>query len=153
MLEARIKAELSGDRPYLILEKMKGIRALLDSGALCPVWVRDEKQLVESFGARACGECVRFTVFGGKEITGTLYEVPLFTLAETLFFTNLPVIAAKDASEDDTAILLPATMFKGMVVTLDPLKDEMLLKILDGQPSRRLKVTDKDGDIRILTVT
>ena len=62
-------------RPVVHLESFYGYDAMLDSGALFPIWVSEEETLIE-LGAELKLENVEFGGFGGKSI-GKLYKLPM----------------------------------------------------------------------------
>ena len=151
-LKVRLPLDVTFDRPIVQLRQMKGMFAMIDTGALCPIWVQDERELLSSYNVRCEKEDVTFTVFGGIVVHGSLYTIDVFTLDNSLFYTNMPIIASRDESFRDVSMLFPMTMFRGMQVALDPQAGVLELTILDGQPSRRIKITDEGGEIHILSV-
>ena len=79
-------------RPVLFLADWHKFDAMLDTGALFPVWVDEEKALIK-LGAECIKEKVTFDGFGGEAV-GNLYRLPYFRIGE-LIFPDLPVISCK----------------------------------------------------------
>ena len=64
-------------RPVIYLADWHKFDAMLDTGALFPVWVDEEKALIK-LDAECIKEKVTFGGFGGEAI-GNLYRLPYFT--------------------------------------------------------------------------
>lgn len=60
MRQSMLKLDRNYQRPVVILEN--GIMALLDTGALMPVWIDDEEILINEFKARLFKKKVSFIV-------------------------------------------------------------------------------------------
>lgn len=102
------------DRPLIELDKVfSGCTALLDTGALIPVWTKSEA-LLKELGATLEIENVTFGSFGGQTV-GNLYRLD-FELGEYLY-PNMPIIASSDDAIPGY-ILLSATMFLDMDITI-----------------------------------
>ena len=71
---------LDSSRPIIRIEKFYNVHAMLDTGAVIPVWVDDE-QILKNIGGVVIAYNQPFGGFGG-ETRGTLYRIPLFQLGE-----------------------------------------------------------------------
>ena len=60
-------------RPIVKLHNWKGFHALLDTGAIFPIWTADESML-DSLGGKCVSKGVSFSGFGGKTV-GNLYKL------------------------------------------------------------------------------
>ena len=102
------------DRPLIELNDIfEGCTALLDTGALIPIWTKSEKLLVE-LGATLIKKKVSFNGFGGDAV-GSLYRLD-FRLGD-YYYPNMPIVA----TVDDTIpgyFLLSATMFLDMDIAI-----------------------------------
>ena len=65
-------------RPVVFLKDWHQFDAMIDTGALFPVWVDEEKALIK-LGAECIKKDVTFGGFGGKAI-GNLYRLPVFQI-------------------------------------------------------------------------
>lgn len=75
-MEQRFDLEMSADRPILRLDYLfPGCTALIDTGALFPVWTKS-RELLEALGAKVCKRNVLFSGFGGN-VYGDIYTFTL----------------------------------------------------------------------------
>lgn len=72
-MQLTLQLDATSRRPVVKLGWFNGCRALLDTGALFPVWTSDGK-LLQQLGAKLEKEEVTFGGFGGKA-KGSLYRV------------------------------------------------------------------------------
>ena len=133
-------------RPTLYLESFFRLSAMLDTGAVLPVWVEDE-ELLQSIGAIQIAENQPFGGFGGMT-TGTLYRIPLFRCGD-LMFPELPIIASH--SELSCQMILSATMFSGLIYEIDDFHHNFNVTIPDKESLvRKLVVEDINGKLHVL---
>ncbi|MBO6178646.1 MAG: hypothetical protein J6O04_05710 [Selenomonadaceae bacterium] len=133
-------------RPTLYLESFFRLSAMLDTGAVLPVWVEDE-ELLQSIGAIQIAENQPFGGFGGMT-TGTLYRIPLFRCGD-LMFPELPIIASH--SELSCQMILSATMFSGLIYEIDDFHHNFNVTIPDKESLvRKLVVEDNNGKLHVL---
>lgn len=65
-MEQRFELDVSASRPVLRLDHLfPGCTALIDTGALFPVWTKN-RDLLEALGAKICKRNVLFSGFGGN---------------------------------------------------------------------------------------
>ena len=133
-------------RPVVHLEKDLNINAMLDTGAVVPVWVKEEK-ILQAIGGIKIRENATFGGFGGNT-TGSLYHIPTFTVGD-LTFPHLPVIV----SEMDAPfhMILSATMFKRLIYEIDDYHHKLNITVPDGESLIR-NIIDRDDNGRLKIV-
>lgn len=72
-MQLTLKLDASARRPVVKLDWFNGCRALLDTGALFPVWTANGNSL-QQLGAKLIKEKVNFGGFGG-DAEGSLYRI------------------------------------------------------------------------------
>ena len=77
-------------RPVVYLPDWHKFNAMLDTGALFPVWVDDEESL-KDLGAECLREDVEFGGIGGNA-KGKLYRLPFVKIGD-LIYPKLPMVA------------------------------------------------------------
>ena len=88
-----------------------------------------------------------FGGFGGTT-TGTLYRIPLFRCGE-LIYPEFPIIAAH--IDLPCQMLLPATMFSGLIYEVDACNHKFNVTIPDHESHvRKLIIEDRNGNLHIL---
>lgn len=140
-MQITLKLDENSRRPVVKLDWFYGCRALLDTGALFPVWTGNAV-LLEKLGAKLVQEEeVGYGGFGGKAF-GKLYRVN-FWLGE-LLFAEMPIVATQMESLN-CHIILPATMFDKMVYEIDTINHILNVDTKDNQVVRVLRVSDDYG--------
>lgn len=133
-------------RPVTYLSDWHRFYALLDTGALFPVWVADETAL-KKLDAELLIEHVEFGGFGGKA-HGKLYKLPYFQLGD-LIYPNLHIILCQ--MDMPCQIILSATMFHNLRYEVDDENHALNITVPDGQSTvRNLVIRDKDGKLQVL---
>lgn len=136
----------NAQRPTAILENFHHLIAMLDTGAVLPVWVKDEKTL-QAMGAVAVAHHQPFGGFGGMT-TGTLYRLPLFRCGE-LIYPEFPVIASR--IDLPCQMLLSATMFSGLIYEIDDCHHKFNVTVPDHESHvRKLTIADRGGRLHVL---
>ena len=128
-------------RPIARLDWFNDCRALIDTGALFPVWTKSESLLVK-LGAKLERESVNFSGFGG-ETSGSLYRVN-FSL-NGLQYIDMPIVA-KPMENLNCHMILSATMFEKMVYTIDTINKRFTFDTTDNQIVRVLRISDEYGN-------
>ena len=146
MIEFTLDLYKNIQRPVIFLEEWHKFDAMLDTGALFPVWVEAENAL-----ARIGGECitrdVKFGGFGGEAV-GNLYKLPYLKIGK-IIFTNLPIIACK--VEAPCHMILSASMFSGLRYEIDDENHKLNVIVPDSQSHvRNLKIWDENGHLQVL---
>lgn len=132
-------------RPTVRLSNFFQINAMLDTGAVLPVWVEEEEAL-KKIGGVPVAFNQPFGGFGGMT-EGTLYKIPLFRCGE-LMFPEFPVIASK--INLPCQMLLSATMFNGLVYEIDDWHHRFNVTIPDHESHvRKLIIEDRNGNLHI----
>ena len=134
-------------RPTMPLEKWFDFDAMLDTGALFPVWVDDE-ELLKATGATLVKDPVEFSGIGGRA-EGKLYQIPYFQIGE-LIFPNMHIICYPMESRT-CHLLLSSTMFYGLRCEIDYENFCLNVTIPDRETEvRNLHIEDKDGHLYVL---
>lgn len=134
-------------RPVIEVGIFPGCRALIDTGAVIPVWVASESQLAASEDVRATGRRGTVSGFGGSS-EGNLYEMTLDF--DGLYYIDLPIVASR-MRNTPWHIILPATLFDNMIYTIDNIRRIAIFVAPDNQLVRHLKYCDKDGSLYIFS--
>lgn len=133
-------------RPTAKLENFFHLHALIDTGALLPVWVRDEVEL-KAIGGVLVASNQPFGGFGGMT-KGTLYRIPIFRCGD-LLFPDFPIIASH--ADLPCQIILSATMFSGLIYEIDDCHHQMNVTIPDKESTiRRMTIEDRNGRLHVL---
>ena len=134
-------------RPIAYLKTWYKIDAMIDTGALIPVWTRDEKILL-NLGGKLIQENIKFRGFGGRT-QGNLYCISNFIMGK-LLFTKLYVIAHAD-NELPCHMILSATMFRNLMYEIDDKNHKLNVTIPDGESEiRNLIIRDSNGKLHVL---
>ena len=133
-------------RPILKIENFFNIYAMLDTGAVIPVWIKNETFL-KTIGGEIIAYNQPFGGFGG-EARGTLYRIPVFRLGD-LIYPELPVIAS--SIDLPCNMLISATMFGGLIYEIDDYHHKFNVTIPDVKSYvRKLEVKDSGGKLHVL---
>jgi len=143
-MQLTLKLDASARRPVVKLDWFNGCRALLDTGALFPVWTANGNSL-QQLGAKLIKEKVNFGGFGG-DAEGSLYRID-FQLGG-LIFKDMPIVAT-NMKDLNCHLILPATMFDKMVYEIDTINHALNVDTKDNQLIRILKVSDDSGKISV----
>ena len=144
MIEITINLNKNTRRPIAMIDWFKGCRAMIDTGAIIPVWTASDNDL-KILGATLERKNVSFGGFGG-EAKGNQYRIN-FRL-DKLMYVDMPIIA-KEMSDLSCHMILPATMFEKMIYTIDDISKKMEIKILDNQIVRNLRLSNDKGSISV----
>ena len=143
-MQLTLQLDETSRRPVVELDWFYGCRALLDTGALFPVWTSDG-ELLKQLGARLEKEEVYFGGFGGKA-KGSLYRVD-FRIGQ-LIFKDMPIVAT-DMKDLNCHLILSATMFDKMVYEIDTINHKLNIDIKDNQPVRLLRISNDAGKMSV----
>lgn len=134
------------NRPIIKLDYIfTGCTALLDTGAIIPVWTK-EVRLLKELGAKLYKKDVPFSGFGGQT-KGDLYKIDL--QLGKIIYPGLPVVVYED-NKIPGYFIFSATMFKNMVYTIDDVTKRFIVLLPDNQVSYNLQVVDSNGKIAVL---
>lgn len=144
-MQMTIQLDEEARRPIAQIDWFEGCRALIDTGALFPVWNKSEDTLVKKLGAELIRRNVTFKGFGG-ETQGNLYRVNF--MLNNLHYINMPIIANRIQGAN-WSMLLSATMFDGMSYEIDTINKKLNIDVKDNQPVRILRLSDDDNSISV----
>ena len=140
---------LDNQRPIIYLElkdKKAKINAMIDSGALFPVWVTDEDLLV-SLGAELVKNNVEIGGLGGKA-HGNLYKFDYIQIGK-LTYSGCYIVASK--LDLPCHLILSATMFQNLIYEIDDKNHKLNVSIPDDESVvRNLVIEDKEGELHVL---
>ena len=125
-------------RPVARLDWFNDCRALLDTGALFPVWTKSEASLIK-LGAILEKRNVYFNGFGG-ETRGQLYRIN-FSL-KGLLYIDMPIVV-KPMDDLNCHMILSATMFEKIIYTIDKINKRLTIDTMDNQIVRILRISDE----------
>lgn len=144
-MQITIQLDDKARRPIANINWFNGCRALIDTGALFPIWNKSEAGLVRHLGAVLIKKDVVFGGFGG-EARGNLYRVN-FEL-NGIYYIDMPIIASK-LVRANWSMILSATMFDGMSYEIDTVNKRLNIDIKDNQPVRILRLSDDNNSISV----
>lgn len=134
-------------RPVVNLRKWHHFNAMIDSGAVLPVWIESE-ELLKATGATLVKDNVIFGGVGG-EVTGKMYQIPDFTLGE-LVYPNMHILCYPMEMRR-CHILMSSTMFDHLRCELDYENRSVNITVPDKESIvRNLRIIDKDGHLYVL---
>ena len=146
MKQTTLPLSKKSQRPVVILENFFHLNAMLDTGAVLPVWVKSE-DLLKEIGGIPIAYNQSFGGFGGMT-TGTLYKLPIFKCGE-LLYPELPIIAS--TINLPCQMILSAPMFDNLIYEIDNYSHKFNVTIPDKESLvRNLRVVDKNGTLHIL---
>ena len=140
--------ELNEDlqRPIIMLKKPVSLDAMLDTGALFPIWVGSEVHLRE-IGGEFAAKDIPFGGFGGMT-KGNLYHLPNFCIGD-LIYPSLPVLVSP--RKLPCQLLLSATMFSRLIYEIDDHNHRFNVTIPDRESHiRKLVIEDRNGKLHVL---
>lgn len=148
MRQFQLQLIADNQRPIINMPETN-ISAMLDTGSIFPVWIADERFLINYMQAMLIKEKVSFGGFGGEAI-GNLYRIPMLKLGE-LEYPNLYVIAHR--MNLPFHMIISATMLSHLRYEVDDENHVLTVTIPDGQSNvRRLKIEDSKGKLHVLCI-
>ena len=133
-------------RPVVYLANFYGFDAMLDTGALFPIWIENEIGL-KKLGAKLVSKNVEFSGFGGRAF-GNLYCIPFVQIGE-LIFPNLHIISCR--LNLPCKMILSATMFRGLIYEVDDYNYKLNVTVPEGQSLvRNLVIWDEKGRLHVM---
>lgn len=135
-------------RPIIYLKNWYGLNALLDTGALFPVWTATE-EVLKGLGGILIKSHIKFSGFGG-EATGNLYRLQRVLIGK-LIFPEMAIISCNELNHVPYHMILSATMFHHLIYEIDAKNYKFNITIPDGESIvRTLKIEDSNGKLHIL---
>lgn len=145
MKQMTLELDQTYQRPVVTLEHFYSLDAMIDTGAVFPVWMNGEESLCK-LGAVRKKASVDFGGLGGMT-KGALYEIPIFQLGE-LIYPHMGVIAHR--SNFPVPILLPATMFNNLIYEINNKAHRLNITVPDEESNiRNLKIIDTNGHLHV----
>lgn len=144
MVDMIINLDKMARRPIAQIDWFDGCLAMIDTGAIIPIWTLTDNDLIE-IGATLERKNVSFGGFGGEAV-GNQYRIN-FKLGD-IIYVDMPIIA-KEMSDLSCHMILPATMFEKIIYTIDDIHKTLEIKILDNQIVRNLRMSNDNGGISV----
>ncbi len=132
-------------RPVVKLKEFHKLEAMIDTGAVFPIWMSGEARL-RGLGAVKLIESVEFGGLGGMT-KGALYEIPTFRLGG-LIYPHMKIIAHR--SNFPVPLLLPAIMFNNLIYEIDNKTHRLNITVPDDESHiRNLTIKDDNGRLHV----
>lgn len=144
MIEIIVNLDKNSRRPIAEIDWFDGCLAMVDTGALFPIWTSTDDALIE-LGAKLQMKDVSFGGFGGRT-QGNLYRVN-FKL-NNIIYVDMPIIA-KEMNDLSCHMIISATMFEKMIYTIDDIDKKLEIRIPDNQIVRNLRLSNEKGGISV----
>ena len=119
-------------RPVITLDNFHNLKAMIDTGAVYPVWMSGEERL-RRLGAVKKRDSVPFGGLGGMT-NGALYKIPIFQLGD-LLYPDMGIIAHR--SSFPVPLLLPATMFNNLIYEINNKTHRLNITVPDDESISR----------------
>ncbi len=146
MKQFTLKLQKRTQRPIAKLDTFYGIDAMLDTGAVFPIWLGDES-LLAYLGGKLILDHAEFGGFGGSSI-GKVYSLPLVQVGD-LIFPDMHIIAYK--MNMPCRMIMSATMFQNLIYEVDDLNHRLNVTIPDTQSNvRNLIIRSENGKLHVL---
>ncbi|MBP3723048.1 MAG: hypothetical protein J6I62_07340 [Selenomonadaceae bacterium] len=140
----------NANRPIVILPTFHNTRALIDTGAVFPIWCGKEKTL-KGYGAEKILDSVPFGGFGGMT-TGKLYRLPVFNFG-CLIFPNMNIIVHEGFSIT-SPLILPATIFNNLIFEINNKLHTLKITIPDDESNvRNFIIREENGHLRVFVTS
>ncbi len=145
MKQITLKLFPNFNRPVVKLVNFHSFFAMIDTGAVYPVWMSGEERL-ERLGAKKIQNVIEFGGLGGMT-KGGLYEIPAFQLGD-LIYPNMKIIAHR--SSFPVPLLLPATMFNNLIYEINNKTHCLNITVPDDEsPIRNLTIKEENGRLHV----
>lgn len=148
-MSLKLEYDLNDDsiRPIVALPDMGDLLALLDTGANISIWTGTAEDL-KMLNAIRIREKYEFGGFGGNSY-GELYCLN-FRFGD-LIFEHMPIIVCTGFSKK-FVMILAASLFEGLIYTIDNVSHKFIIDVPDGQDlHRKVKFIDEDNSVKVLT--
>jgi hypothetical protein len=147
-MKIRLDCDSSFSRPVVNLDKIfPGCQALIDTGALFPVWTASEESL-KALGAQPDPKLQKgeITGFGGSA-KGNLYRLTIEL--NGIYYIELPIIASR-LPMSRFHIVLPSTMFSDMELVIDYRSHRVDIDTRSNQVSYHMHHKNSDDGTLVL---
>lgn len=132
-------------RPVVKLADFFGLEAMIDTGAMFPIWMKGEESL-RRLGSTKKKDSVEIGGLGGMT-KGALYEIPVLLL-DGLIYPCMKIIAHR--SNFPVPLLLPATMFNNLIYEIDNKAHRLNITVPDDESHiRNLTIKDDNGRLHV----
>ena len=133
-------------RPIIRIPEFHNLDAMLDTGALFPVWCASEEKL-QRLGGEKISDFAPFGGFGGMTM-GQMYRLPLFQMGG-LMYPHMSLICHAGFSLV-TPLILPATIFNNLIYEIDNKQHCLNITVPDDESvSRNLTIKGENGRLHV----
>lgn len=148
-MNVHFECDDSFSRPVINLDNIfPGCKALIDTGALFPVWTALEEGLI-ALGAQPDPNCSTGKISGfGGIAKGNLYRITVDL--NGIYYIELPILASRLATSR-FHLVLPSTMFSGMELVVDYQNHSLDIDTRSNQVSYHLHHKSNDDGTLVLT--
>lgn len=144
MRQFTLGIEYDRTRPVLRLRTFKGYRALLDTGAVVPLWTNKEFLLADELDGTLVKKNVVIEGLGGSA-TGNLYELPVVQLGD-LVYPSFHIVSCPQFENEPYDLILSATMLDHLIYEIDTKHHKLNIEIPDEESNvRDMRVTYESG--------
>ena len=140
LIEETYNLDKKENSPVIVIPWFHNCRVLIDTGSTMPMWLKSIVPL-KIKGAVQQDRQIELRGVGGKT-SGTLYKVN-FDFGN-IHFKDLPVIH-KEIKVADAYMILPATLFEGMVYEINNIEHTFKVKVDNKCYYRQFKIKDNNG--------
>ncbi len=140
LIEQKYNLDTKKNSPVIILPWFNNCRILIDTGATLPMWLKSIVPL-KIKGAVKENRTVNLKDVGGNS-AGDLYRVN-FDFGN-IHFMSLPIVH-KEISVADAYMILPATLFEGMIYEIDNINHIFTVKVDNKKCYRDFQIKDEKG--------
>lgn len=145
-MQITVNLDAESERPIIMLDWFMGCRAMIDTGAVFPVWPAPVFQLLR-LGGRLEKRDITFSGFGGQT-KGDLYRVD-FRLG-SLVYKDMPIVTNRQI-DLNCHMILSATMFEKMAYVIDNRNHYFSVDTFDNQTIINLRFVIKGNSAYIHT--
>lgn len=139
----------AAQQPTIVLSEFYNLRALIDTGSMLPMWIKD-RDLLEELGGVPLNREVNITGVSGTEAGKALYRINV-PFGE-IIYKDMPIIYNPIYSDNlkNVHIVFGATNFRGMRYTLDTENNKLIVELLNNQMVINVHTEKADGTPDIL---
>ena len=147
MKQFTLRFKEDSQRPSFVINN--GVVAMLDTGALYPVWTKSEYALIKLLNAKSLKRIVPVSGFGGTTM-GKSFRVPYLQIGE-LIYSDICVVACPGMEKVPFSIILSSTMFQGLIYEIDTVNNCFNIAVPEKESVvRNCKILDENNAMRIL---
>lgn len=144
LVEQTFTLDRKENLPIITLPWFNNCRAIIDTGATLPMWLKKDT-ILKLKGAVKENIEVNVNGVSGKT-AGSLYRVN-FDIGD-IHFKHMPIVY-KEVKVADAYMILPFSMFDGMKIEFDNIKHSFNIQIDNKECYRELQLKDEYGRLYV----